>query len=96
MLKFVILAVCAFVLWKLFAGDKRKKEEVSQKQTEHKAASGELVKDPVCGAYVLMDSDIRVREGEKVHRFCSYECRDKFLKQIGAHTQEDESSEDKE
>jgi YHS domain-containing protein len=43
-----------------------------------------MVKDPSCGTYVDKDGDIRVREGDKVHVFCSYECRDKYLKRIGA------------
>ena len=42
----------------------------------------EMVKDPECGAYVAVDGSISVRDGEKVHRFCSYECRDKFLQRL--------------
>ena len=45
-------------------------------------ASGEMVKDPVCGAYVEKDSSLTVRNGEVVHHFCSYECREKYLKQL--------------
>jgi YHS domain-containing protein len=53
---------------------------------KQKVASGEMIKDPVCGTYVEKDGDIRVREGETIHVFCSYECRDKYLKQIDAIT----------
>ncbi|MDK2957555.1 MAG: hypothetical protein PWQ57_3053 [Desulfovibrionales bacterium] len=83
MLKLIIFAVAAFVLYKLLTGDKRKKEQDKERDIKKKAAKGELVKDPVCGTYVSLDSDIRVRQGDTVHRFCSYECRDRFLKQIG-------------
>lgn len=84
MLKFVILVVALFVLYKLFTGDKRKKVEDQQKENEKVAANGAMVKDPICGTYVDKESDIRVRQGDTTHAFCSYECRDKFLKQIRA------------
>lgn len=83
MLKFIILAVAAFVLYKMFVNDAKKKAKQSKKETERLKATGELVRDPACGTYVSLDSDIRVREGDTVHRFCSYECRDKYLKQLG-------------
>lgn len=84
MWKFIILAVCGYILYKMFTGDKKQKTKMQKKEKEHLKATGELVKDPVCGTFVPVDSDIRVREGETIHRFCSYECRDKFLKQLEA------------
>lgn len=84
MLKFIVIGVALFLVYKLFMGDKRKREMEQEKTTERKVASGELIKDPICGTYVDRDGTIRVREGEKIHVFCSYECRDKFLKQIEA------------
>jgi YHS domain-containing protein len=83
MLKFIIFAVAAFVLYKLITGDKRKKQQNQEREVHQKAAQGEMVKDPVCGAYVSKDSEIRVRSGDTVHCFCSYDCRDKYLKQLG-------------
>jgi YHS domain-containing protein len=82
MLKFLIPIVCAYILFKLLSGDKKKKEVRIHKEKQKMAEEGLMVKDPICGTYVSTDTDIRVKEGEKVHRFCSYECRDKFLKQI--------------
>jgi len=84
MLKFLVIGVALFLVYKLFMGDKRKKEMQNDKSFKQKVASGEMVKDPSCGTYVDKDGGIRVREGEKVHVFCSYECRDKYLKRIGA------------
>jgi len=86
MLKFLVIAAALFLVYKLFMGDKKKKEMQNEKVIKNKVASGEMVKDPVCGTYVEKDSSIRVREGDKVHMFCSYECRDKYLKQIQATT----------
>jgi YHS domain-containing protein len=82
MLKFVVLAVVCFILYKLVTNDKKKKVEVKNKQEEKLAKEGVLVKDPVCGTYVSKESDIRIKEGEEVRCFCSYECRDKYLKMI--------------
>jgi YHS domain-containing protein len=84
--KLLLLAICAFVVWKLFAGDKRykqsKENDKAQENKEQLIASGELVKDPVCGAYVSKNSDIRVRHGDVLLNFCSYECREKYLQRI--------------
>ncbi|MDL2313499.1 transcriptional regulator [Desulfovibrio sp. OttesenSCG-928-C14] len=86
MLKFLLLAVGIFVVYKLFSNDfirKNKDSEKKQaKETAQKAASGELVKDPVCGTYVSAQDSISVKDGDTVHRFCSYDCRDAFLKQL--------------
>ncbi|BDQ32681.1 hypothetical protein JCM14722_02230 [Pseudodesulfovibrio portus] len=86
LLKFIIIGVAIFIVYKLFMGDKKKKSMQSEKVVKQKVAAGEMVKDPICGTYVERDGSIRVREGEKVRVFCSYECRDKYLKQIGATT----------
>jgi len=80
--KLLILAICAFVVWKLFAGDKRFKESKEKENKENLVASGEMVKDPVCGAYVSKNSDIRVRQGDTILNFCSYDCREKYLKRL--------------
>ena len=86
LLKFIIIGAALFLVYKLFMGDKKKKEMNSEKVVKQKVAAGEMVKDPICGTYVERDGSIRVREGEKVHVFCSYECRDKYLKQLQATT----------
>ena len=91
MLKFIVIGVAIFVIYKLFTGDKKKQDMNKEKDMKAKVASGEMVKDPICGTYVEKDGSIRVREGEKVHVFCSYECRDRFLKQIESVTVESES-----
>jgi len=82
--KLLLLAICVFVVWKLFAGDKRYKQSKEKDDKEQLIASGELVRDPVCGAYVSKNSDIRVRQGDVVLNFCSYECRETYLKRIQA------------
>ncbi len=91
LLKFLVIGVALFLVYKLFMGDKKKKQMNQAKTVKDKAASGEMIKDPVCGTYVEKDGNIRVKEGEKVHVFCSYECRDRFIKQLEATTVNDDS-----
>ncbi|NDV24525.1 transcriptional regulator [Desulfovibrio sp. JC022] len=88
MMKFVIIAVAAFIMWKLFSGDQKKKQDQAGKVHDKKVKTGEMVKDPICGAYVPKNGDIRVKNGEKVECFCSYECRDKYIKRLEAESNE--------
>lgn len=86
MWKFIILAIAAYFLYRLFANDflkKRKADEVEdKKEMEEKIAAGEMARDPECGTWVAKDGSLSVRDGDTVHHFCSYECRDKFLKRL--------------
>lgn len=82
--KFLIFIGAVFVVYKLFAGDRKQKNIQEQAKKQNLSASGDMVQDPICGTYVRKDGDIRVRDGETVHVFCSYDCRDKFLKRLGA------------
>lgn len=86
MIKWLVLAVAIYLLYRMFANDLLKKKKQDKEddaaEMERKVAAGEMVKDPECGAYVSVEDSITVRDGDKVHRFCSYECRDKFLKRL--------------
>ncbi len=84
MIKFLIFFVAAFILYKLFTGDRKRKQTEEVETKKRMAATGEMVKDPVCGTYVPADADIRARVGDKVYAFCSYECRDAFVKRLEA------------
>lgn len=83
MWKLLILVLAGYIVYRMFMNDRKKQSENSEKEKDQLIASGEMVKDPVCGAYIDADSAITVRDGDTVHRFCSYECRDQFLKRIG-------------
>lgn len=86
MWKWLILIVAGYALYRLFANDFLKKKKAGEVEDaadlERKVAAGEMVRDPECGTYVAVDSAISVRDGENVRYFCSYECRDKYLKQL--------------
>lgn len=79
MFKLLIFIAAGFILYKLVMGDQKKKTLNKDKRTQDLIDSGEMVKDPVCGTYVSTDTDIRVKDEDQVHYFCSYECRDRFL-----------------
>jgi YHS domain-containing protein len=81
MLKIIIFLAAGFLLYKMLMGDRKKKMEKSRKEAEEQIEAGDMVQDPVCGTYVPEDSRIRVKDGNKVYRFCSFECRDAYLKQ---------------
>ncbi len=82
--KWIILGLCAYVLYRLFANDIKKKldKKNDTEDMERKVASGDMVKDPECGTYIDKDSSITVKNGDVIHRFCSYDCRDAFLEKI--------------
>ena len=80
--KWLIVGVAIFILYKLFMGDRGRDEKKEAKVQERKIATGEMVKDPVCGTYVEAESSIKVRDGEAVHHFCGYDCRQKYLDRL--------------
>lgn len=82
MLKWVLIAAAIFVLYKLITNDRGRKEKKEDKARERKIAAGEMVKDPICGTYVDVESSITIRDGATVHHFCSYDCRQKFLDRL--------------
>jgi len=84
MIKWLLIAAAIFILFKLFMNDRRHKVKAEERKEEPPIPTGEMIKDPICGAFVSKQSDIRVREGELVQCFCSYDCRDKYIKQVTA------------
>ena len=94
MLKVVIIIAIAYMLWRMFESEKRKKQEKEQQEKDELIATGVVVKDPECGTYVDAESAIRVRDGAAVHCFCSYDCRDVFLKKRGIQLPQAEDEQD--
>mgnify|MGYP000304264034 CR=1 FL=1 len=59
MWKWLILILVGYALYRMFMNDRKKSGEDTKKEKEHLIATGEMVKDPVCGAYIDSDSNIR-------------------------------------
>ena len=88
MWKLIFLCIAIYVVYRMFANDflkKRKQSETDQKaEQDRRMAAGEMVKDPECGTYVAIEDSISIRDGDQAWFFCSYECRDKFMKKLEA------------
>jgi YHS domain-containing protein len=93
MWKWLIFALAAYALYRLFTNDWKKRggnKEEEKAKYERMVASGEMVKDPECGTYIAADSQITVRDGETTYHFCSYDCRDAFVRRIQANREKAE------
>lgn len=84
MLRFIVFAVVAYALYRMFQNERAKRNDAAQEQKKQRIIDGEMVKDPECGAYVDMKSSLTVSSGKTVYHFCSYECREKFLKRLAS------------
>lgn len=82
MMKWLLIAAALVVLYKLITNTKERKKNEDSKAHDKKVARGEMVKDPVCGCYVETEGSISVKDGNITHRFCSYDCRERFLEQV--------------
>jgi YHS domain-containing protein len=91
MWKWIVLIAAAYVVWRLIRGDVRQRQEQSGRKERELIDAGELVRDPICGTYVAARTSISVRDGTDEHHFCSYECRDQFLKQHGKEPPHDDA-----
>jgi YHS domain-containing protein len=92
LLKGILLIAALYVVWSLIRGDMRHRKERSANKERELIDAGKLVKDPVCGTYVAAQSSISVRDGTAEHHFCSYECRDRFLRQLGKEPPHDDEA----
>ena len=82
MIKALLVVLALVVLYKLFTNDKTRKNKEDVKERERKVASGEMVKDPMCGSYVEVQGSLTVKDGNKTIHFCSYDCRERFLREL--------------
>jgi len=78
---FTVVAIRA--IWKLLSGIKIgmsvRTAEPRQPDTGHAPGQGvQMVKDPVCGTYVVPDHAVSISVGRQRMYFCSDACRDKY------------------
>ena len=79
---FTVVAIRA--IWRLLQGIKAGMsvstvDQVRERQSNAAPAQGvQMVKDPVCGTYVVPDQALSVNTGRQTVYFCSAACRDKF------------------
>ena len=78
---FTVVAIRA--IWKLLQGIKigmsvRTAEPETRRAGRAPDVGVQMVKDPVCGTYVVPDNAVSVHVGRQTIYFCSTACRDKY------------------
>ncbi len=83
MFRWLLLAIAGYIVYLMFRNDSRAKMD-AQKRGEAAGgeAAGDMARDPVCGTFVNMADAVTVRDGGKRYYFCSYDCREEFLKRM--------------
>lgn len=85
MLRFVILAILFFLVYRLLVGSFKSRNKVEKKQQE--LADGDanvsdiLVEDPVCHTLIPRQQAIHLQHQGEIVYFCSEECCNIFVKQ---------------
>ena len=82
MYKWILIALAGFIIYRMFKNDIKAKLEERERAANERQANGEMSRDPICGTFVDMAEAITVRSDEKRYYFCSYDCRDAFLKRL--------------
>ena len=85
MLRFVILAILFFIVYRLLVGSFkiRNKDEGKQQELANGDAkvSDILVEDPVCHTLIPRQQAIHLQHNGEIVYFCSEECCNIFIKQ---------------
>ena len=72
-LRVILILIILRILWRLIMGPLRR-----PRHERRKPGSMPLVRDPVCGTYLLPDRAIKSGTGDAVLYFCSETCRAKY------------------
>jgi uncharacterized protein len=79
-LRFLLLIVVIWVIWRFLGGIIEGLSPEPARGKRSKAASVPLVRDPVCGTYVVRTRAIAVGTGSETQYFCSEKCRDEYAR----------------
>ena len=74
-IRFLILAVLFYILFRVLFGGKKK---LSDKAEELPVNEDILMEDPVCHTYVPQSSAIKTEKNGEMYYFCSQKCCDEF------------------
>jgi YHS domain-containing protein len=80
LLQFILLSVLIWIIWRFLGGIIDGLRPDDQPAKRGKSASVPLVRDPVCGTYVVRANAITMGSGSQTHYFCSQKCRDEFTR----------------
>jgi YHS domain-containing protein len=71
-LRIILILIVLRILWRMIMGPIRRPRQERRKQ-----GAMPLVRDPVCGTYLLPDRAIKTGSGDSTLYFCSEACRAK-------------------
>jgi hypothetical protein len=77
-LEIVFIMLAARAVWRLLGGILRGVSEPPPSRTGPGDSAVHMVRDPVCGTFVLPDHAVAVADGTRRVYFCSKACRDKY------------------
>lgn len=72
-LRIILILIVLRILWRMIMGPLRR-----ARPARRKPGAMPLVRDPVCGTYLLPDRAITTGSGDSTLYFCSEACRDKY------------------
>lgn len=72
-IRIIIILIILRLLWRMIMGPMRRR-----RPQRRKPGSMPLVRDPVCGTYLLPDRAIKEGSGDAIVYFCSEACRAKY------------------
>ena len=55
------------------------RKQTGPRRTDSIPSAGQLVKDPVCGTYVVAETAVTETRGSEQFSFCSENCRQRFI-----------------
>ncbi len=79
MTRIILLAILAYVLYRLLFRGKRSIPHGRPAPTHFPKKEEVLVEDPVCHTYIPQSQALVHREGNTIRYFCSETCQKKFL-----------------
>jgi YHS domain-containing protein len=79
MLRLLLLVVVVRALWRLILGVWQGMGGTRSPRVRDGGQPVALVKDPVCGTYVVRAKALTAQAGDDTHYFCSERCREEFV-----------------
>ena len=92
MIRFVILALVAYVFYRALKNWLAGGGAAGRQQTTGRAADDVLIQDPVCRTYFTRREGVHLRHEGRDLYFCSPKCRERYL--LDTASPEDRSGED--
>ena len=83
-LRTLLLLIIIRLVWRFIASVMDGMNPAPQQQKAGKKKSVPLVKDPVCGTYIVRERALTLDAGKQTQYFCSERCRDEYTRGVRA------------